>query len=157
FVVDEAIELRVKGRCRARGLLFVEPQAVDLNDAGVDDGELQIDLRRSRRLVDPPRRRGAHVDPAVGSERAERAHHLDRADRVPEAVAGDVVNDAHLPAASLACHLTLAAAGCGSATLSTSSNVCTGMKRMSRFTSSGSSARSGSLRAGSTSSLIPWR
>ena len=92
------IECRMEACRLAGGLLFVEPQAVDLHDAGVRFERLHIDRRGmgiADRREEPPRRGGPNDDARVRLPCQQCSNELDRARRVAEAVAGDVEENLH--------------------------------------------------------------
>src|SRR5439155_13685622 len=140
FARRAVIEIGVEAARGARRQLFVEPQAVDLNDAGIDFARLQLRLRHVQR-EQPWLGTGPDDDACVRPARQDRVNHFDVARRVAEAVTRDIEDDGQP----------------GNATLSASSSVSTGTNRMSSFTSRGSSASSGSLRAGRMKCLMPYR
>ena len=88
-----ASKSRVERRGPPHGLGLVEPEAVDLDDAGVALGRLEIDGRAEGQVEDPPLRAGSDHDRDVRAAVPEGVDDLDLARRVAEAVAGDVPDD----------------------------------------------------------------
>ena len=73
-------------------LLFVEPQAVDLDHPGVHFTRLKLDMGHVQRK-EPWLGPGSNHDARIRPEREERLDHFDVARRVAETMAGDVEDD----------------------------------------------------------------
>ena len=92
---DPAIEVAIERGRAPRRFLDVEPQAIELHDAGIRLARLHVDARSADAVEDPGGHARAHVDPDVALLAEDLVDELDIARRVAEAVAGDVEGDRH--------------------------------------------------------------
>src|ERR1019366_4302253 len=95
LVGDAAIEIAVERRRAARGVVFVEMQAVDLRDTGVGVDGLHVEADIRGTFEQRARDRRADDDACVRREAADRVHQFNLSGGVSEAVAGNVDDEGH--------------------------------------------------------------